>query len=316
MADLPRTNWPRRGPRNEAAWQLYTQGRAICQANNVTEMSAFFNNNPRVPMEDYINLVQSVEMLQVFTRRGYSARERDEDGKSLLLRLCDSNRWGMTPKKKAAELAMMEHLLSVDPTLINEAQGGWTCLHFCARSFNDDGMELLLRHNPPLNAQQATNYFKGSFRPGSTALHIAARGEYNKEEECKRMIRMLIDAGIDTTIKCHDMYLGDLTAAQFGSVDYTNSAGRKNPYGLGEYITEYLYRPPNTPGDPSTAGPMYRQARQSASNKGVSLLNQTANTGAAQAEERLEGGGSRPNGGSKRKSRRKRKAKRRSKKRY
>ena len=124
---------------------------------------------------------------------------------------------------------------------------------------------MLSQQHPPIdiNAQQKVNCVVMECLPGTTALHIATynRNCITSSDENKKIIQMLVNSGINTELKTFDKHKDIYETAY--------EVGRKKDYGLGEYLHEYLdhylYRPPDVPGDFSTAGVKYKEFYESVS---------------------------------------------------
>jgi len=244
---------------------------SLCYKNDVVRMRIFLDLTKISLDKDIVFAVQSVEMLQLFVEKGYNVNTR-YNSYSLILDLSE-NKIGCANDPNNNK--MIKYLLSIDPTIINHIDCmGWSCLHHAAFSSNADLCEILLsQQHPPIdiNAQQKENCTVAECLPGTTALHIATYNRkktyYNYEraikptDENKKIIQMLVNSGINTELKTFDKHRDIYETAY--------EVGRKKDYGLGEYLHEYLdhylYRPPDVPGDFSTAGVKYKEFYESVS---------------------------------------------------
>jgi hypothetical protein len=96
-------------------------------------------------------------------------------------------------------------------------------------------------------------------KPGATALHITTlnRKCITRSDVPKKIIQMLVNSGINTELKTFGWCGNNVCETAY-------EVGSKTDYGLGEYLHQYLYRPPDVPGDISTAGIRYRETFESA----------------------------------------------------
>ena len=229
----------------------------LCYDNDVARMRIFLDlTNLRLD-RDIIFAVKSVEMLQLFVEKGYNVNTRYYSS-SLILHLSE-NKTGCANDPNRNKI--VRYLLSIDPTIINHIDyKGWSCLHHAVFSSNADLCEILLsQQHPPIdiNAQQKVNCAVMECNPGTTALHIATYNR-NCSDENKKIIQMLVNSGINTELKTFG-WCGDNVC------ETAYEVGSKEDYGLGEYLHQYLYRPPDVPGDISTAGVRYLETYESAS---------------------------------------------------
>jgi hypothetical protein len=234
----------------------------LCWRNDVSRMRIFFDltNIPineeiiNIPInEEIINSVQTVEMLQLFVEKGYNVQTKFYD-QTLILKLCKYPS-PCNSETRENRRKMVRYLLSIDPTIITHIDySGWSCLHHAVFNSDVELCSILLSQQNPcidVNAQQRHMCHKMEYLPGTTALHIATYNRNNKCDENQHIIQMLIHAGIDIELKNDKLQ----TAVEFGSM---------KEYGLGDYLNQYLYRPPDLPGDLSTAGVRYLDSIKSA----------------------------------------------------
>ena len=244
---------------------LYDQANHLLYINDVSRLKLFLELADIDLNKLNIENIKSIEMLKILIEGGYNIWSN-----SLILKLSNVN--SSTTYESQVIInnnnKMIQYLLSIYPKLILETdENGYNSLHYAVLNKNVELCRILLSHQTPkidINAQISPTSF--GYGPGTTALHFAVNSD-ESDERLKYIIQMLVDAGIDTELKMFPLYNGDKsgeTAYEFGS---------KKERKLGEYLLAYIHRPPEIPGDISTAGPGYRATLESAmSNKSFEFL--------------------------------------------
>jgi hypothetical protein len=253
---------------------LYNQAGELIFKNDVSRMKLFLEltNIDTNKLEIiYIKPIKSIEMMKLLIEKGY--RINNMWGNSLILKLSKYTNSAYNYDRSLIDNfnKITQYLLSINPKLILDTdENGYNSLHYAVYNKNVELCHILLSQQNPkidINAQISPSLF--GYGPGTTALHFAVNKD-ESDEESKYIIQMLVDAGIDTELKmfpeydCDKISKSGETAYEFGS---------KQEGKLGEFLLAYIHRPPEIPGDISTAGPGYRASLENAmSNKSIKFL--------------------------------------------
>jgi hypothetical protein len=251
-----------------ARWgDLYNQANRLLFENNVSRMILFLELTNIDTNKLKIIDIKSIEMLKLLIEKGFNIN-KDMHGISSILELSKYTNAGGYDGKLLIDNynKIIQYLLSINPKLILDTdENGYNSLHHAVYNKNVELCHILLSQQTPkidINAQISPSWV--GYGPGTSALHFAVNND-ESDENSKYIIQMLVDAGIDTELKMFPRFDND-KISKSGETAY--EFGSKQKGKLGEYLLAYIHRPPEIPGDISTAGPGYRASLNSAmSNK-------------------------------------------------